>query len=76
MNFRGVRDAADAHFGDLIQRSAYLFGGVYKQAEIALSALETLRTKWLYLAAPARIDAAERYRLENRFTSENIAFIY
>ncbi|XP_031838829.2 dynein cytoplasmic heavy chain beethoven isoform X1 [Nomia melanderi] len=62
MNFRGVGDAADAHFGDLIQRSAYLFGGVYKQAEIALSALETLRTKWLYLAAPAKIDAAERLK--------------
>ncbi|XP_078052127.1 dynein cytoplasmic heavy chain beethoven [Augochlora pura] len=59
MNFRGVGDAVDARFGDLIQRSGYLFGGVYKQAEIALSALETLRTKWLYLAAPAKIDAAE-----------------
>nr|XP_033320776.1 cytoplasmic dynein 2 heavy chain 1 [Megalopta genalis] len=59
MNFRGVGDTVDARFGDLIQRSGYLFGGVYKQAEIALSALETLRTKWLYLAAPAKIDAAE-----------------
>lgn len=63
MNFRGVGDATEAHFGALIQRSYYLYGGVYKQAEIALSALETLRTKWLYLAAPARIDAAERYVL-------------
>ncbi|KZC10148.1 Cytoplasmic dynein 2 heavy chain 1 [Dufourea novaeangliae] len=62
MNFRGVGDAADAHFGDLIQRSGYLFGGVYKQAEIALAALETLRMKWLYLAAPAKIDAAERLK--------------
>lgn len=63
MNFRGVGDATEAHFGALIQRSYYLYGGVYKQAEIALFALETLRTKWLYLAAPARIDAAERYVL-------------
>ncbi|XP_076748967.1 dynein cytoplasmic heavy chain beethoven [Xylocopa sonorina] len=62
MNFRGVGDAAEAHFGGLIQRSCYLFGGVYKQAEIALSALETLRLKWLYLAAPAKIDAAERLK--------------
>ncbi|XP_050496495.1 cytoplasmic dynein 2 heavy chain 1 [Bombus huntii] len=62
MNFRGVGDAAEAHFGALIQRSCYLYGGVYKQAEIALSALETLRTKWLYLAAPATIDAAERLK--------------
>ncbi|XP_017764042.1 PREDICTED: cytoplasmic dynein 2 heavy chain 1 [Eufriesea mexicana] len=62
MNFRGVGDAAEAHFGGLIQRSCYLFGGVYKQAEIALSALETLRTKWLYLAAPAKIDVAERLK--------------
>lgn len=65
MNFRGVGDAAEANFGGLIQRSCYLFGGVYKQAEIALSALETLRMKWLHLAAPAKIDAAERYRLQN-----------
>ncbi|XP_076387639.1 dynein cytoplasmic heavy chain beethoven [Megachile rotundata] len=62
MNFRGVGDAAEAHFSDLIQRSGYLFGGVYKQAEIALSALETLRMKWLYLAAPAKIDVAERLK--------------
>ncbi|XP_076646917.1 dynein cytoplasmic heavy chain beethoven [Halictus rubicundus] len=62
MNFRGVGDAVDARFGDLIQRSGYLFGGVYKQAEISLSALETLRTKWLYLAAPAKIDVAERLK--------------
>ncbi|KOX76673.1 Cytoplasmic dynein 2 heavy chain 1 [Melipona quadrifasciata] len=62
MNFRGVGDASEAHFGGLIQRCCYLFGGVYKQAEIALSALETLRTKWLYLAAPAKIDAAERLK--------------
>ncbi|XP_076621618.1 dynein cytoplasmic heavy chain beethoven [Colletes latitarsis] len=62
MNFRGVGDAADAHFGDLIQRNGYLFGGVYKQAEIALSALETLRMKWLHLAAPAKIDVAERLK--------------
>ncbi|CAK9809936.1 Cytoplasmic dynein 2 heavy chain 1 [Anthophora quadrimaculata] len=62
MNFRGVGDAAEAHFDSLIQRSCYLFGGVYKQAEIALSALETLRMKWLYLAAPAKIDVAERLK--------------
>ncbi|XP_017891098.1 cytoplasmic dynein 2 heavy chain 1 isoform X2 [Ceratina calcarata] len=62
MNFRGVGDAAEARFGGLIQRSCYLFGGVYKQAEIALSALETLRSKWLYLVAPAKVDAAERLK--------------
>ncbi|XP_029051229.2 cytoplasmic dynein 2 heavy chain 1 [Osmia bicornis bicornis] len=62
MNFRGVGDPSEAHFSDLIQRSGYLFGGVYKQAEIALSALETLRMKWLYLAAQAKIDVAERLK--------------
>lgn len=61
MNFRGVGDQADAHFGDLIQRNAYLFGGVYKEAEIILSSMESVREKWLYLAAPAKIDAGERY---------------
>lgn len=79
-NFRGVGDAADARFGDLIQRSGYLFGGVYKQAEIVLSALETLRRKWLYVAAPAKIDAAERYELGDDFILaallENSGLVY
>lgn len=66
MNFRGVGDPSEAHFTDLVQRSGYLFGGVYKQAEIALSALETLRMKWLYLAAPAKIDVAERYKFHGQ----------
>jgi len=60
MNFRGVGDIADAHFGDLVQKNAYLFSGVYKQIEIALSTLELFRTKWLSLATPANINIRER----------------
>lgn len=59
-NFRGVGDVADAHFNDLVQKNAYLFGGVYKQVEIALSILETYRSKWLNLATPANIDVGKR----------------
>jgi len=60
MNFRGVGDVSDARFGDLVQKNAYLFSGVYKQVEIALSTLELFRTKWLNLATPANIDVGER----------------
>ncbi|XP_023289902.1 cytoplasmic dynein 2 heavy chain 1 [Orussus abietinus] len=61
-NFRGVGDPADGHFGDLVQRSAYLFGEVYREAEILLSAMESFRAGWMSLAAPARIDAGERLK--------------
>lgn len=60
VNFRGVGDVADARFGDLVQKNAYLFSGVYKQVEVALSTLELFRTKWLSLATPANIDVGER----------------
>lgn len=60
VNFRGVGDVADAHFGDLVQKNAYLFSGVYKQVEVALATLELFRTKWLSLATPANIDVGER----------------
>lgn len=59
MNFRGVGDQVDGHFQTLIPRSAYLFGAVYKEAEILLNALESLRVKWLPLVAPAKIDIGE-----------------
>ncbi|XP_071561821.1 cytoplasmic dynein 2 heavy chain 1 [Temnothorax nylanderi] len=62
VNFRGVGDVADARFGDLVQKNAYLFSGVYKQVEIALSTLELFRTKWLSLATPANIDVGERLK--------------
>ncbi|XP_014611048.1 PREDICTED: cytoplasmic dynein 2 heavy chain 1 [Polistes canadensis] len=62
MNFRGVGDVEHAQFGSLVQKSAYLFGGVYKQAEIALNALESVRIKWLNLAAPAKIDIGEKLK--------------
>ncbi|XP_029665147.1 cytoplasmic dynein 2 heavy chain 1 [Formica exsecta] len=62
VNFRGVGDVADAHFGDLVQKNAYLFSGVYKQVEIALSTLELFRMKWLNLATPANIDVGERLK--------------
>ncbi|XP_024946848.1 cytoplasmic dynein 2 heavy chain 1 isoform X2 [Cephus cinctus] len=61
-NFRGVGDPADGHFSDLVQRSAYLYGGVYKEAEVGLSAIESVRLKWIPLAAPARIDVGERLK--------------
>lgn len=60
LNFRGVGDVADAHFGDLVQKNAYLFGGVYKQIEIVLSSLELFRTKWLSLATAANVNVGER----------------
>lgn len=60
VNFRGVGDVSDAHFGDLVQKNAYLFSGVYKQVEIALAILELFRMKWLSLATPANIDIGER----------------
>lgn len=56
MNFRGVGNIEHANFGDLVYKSVYLFGGVYKQAEIALSSLESARIRWLNLVAPATID--------------------
>ncbi|KAL0104886.1 hypothetical protein PUN28_016497 [Cardiocondyla obscurior] len=62
LNFRGVGDVADARFGDLIPKNAYLFSGVYKQVEIALSTLELFRMKWLNLATPANIDVGERLK--------------
>ncbi|KAL2712648.1 cytoplasmic dynein 2 heavy chain 1 [Vespula squamosa] len=62
MNFRGVGNVEHAQFGNLVHKSAYLFGGVYKQAEIALNALESVRIKWLNLAAPARIDIGEKLK--------------
>ncbi|KAL6266424.1 hypothetical protein P5V15_003274 [Pogonomyrmex californicus] len=62
VNFRGVGDVADAHFGDLVQKNAYLFSGVYKQVEVALSTLELFRTKWLNLATPANINVGERLK--------------
>ncbi|XP_047369553.1 cytoplasmic dynein 2 heavy chain 1 isoform X1 [Vespa velutina] len=62
MNFRGVGNVEHAQFGNLVHKSAYLFGGVYKQAEIALNAMESVRIKWLNLAAPARIDIGERLK--------------
>ncbi|XP_032668403.1 cytoplasmic dynein 2 heavy chain 1 [Odontomachus brunneus] len=62
INFRGVGDVSDAHFGDLVQKNAYLFSGVYKQIEIALSTLESFRIKWLNLATPANIDVGERLK--------------
>ncbi|XP_018402903.1 PREDICTED: cytoplasmic dynein 2 heavy chain 1 [Cyphomyrmex costatus] len=62
VNFRGVGDIADARFGDLVQKNAYLFSGVYKQVEIVLSTLELFRTKWLNLATPANIDVGERLK--------------
>ncbi|XP_020293197.1 cytoplasmic dynein 2 heavy chain 1 [Pseudomyrmex gracilis] len=62
INFRGVGDVADAHFGDLVQKNAYLFSGVYKQIEIVLSTLESFRIKWLGLATPANIDVGEQLK--------------
>lgn len=59
-NFRGVGDPSDAEFHTLVQRCAYLYGGVYKEAEIVLSSLEVLRCKWIPLAAPAKFDAGEQ----------------
>ncbi|KAF7991046.1 hypothetical protein HCN44_000861 [Aphidius gifuensis] len=57
INFRGVGDnTVDVKFSSLVERSAYLYGGVYNEAEIALVALEQLRQKWLPLAEPATID--------------------
>ncbi|XP_063978818.1 cytoplasmic dynein 2 heavy chain 1 [Diachasmimorpha longicaudata] len=61
-NFRGVGDPTDGKFGSLVQRSAYLYGGVYKEAEVALSGLEEVRMKWIPLAAPARIDIGEQLK--------------
>ncbi|XP_015119188.1 cytoplasmic dynein 2 heavy chain 1 [Diachasma alloeum] len=61
-NFRGVGDPADGKFGSLVQRSAYLYGGVYKEAEVALSGLEEVRMKWVPLAAPARVDIGEQLK--------------
>lgn len=62
INLRGIGDAVDAHFGDLIQKNAYLFSGVYKQIEIAVSILELFRINWLSLATPANIDIGERLK--------------
>nr|XP_012219219.1 PREDICTED: cytoplasmic dynein 2 heavy chain 1 [Linepithema humile] len=62
INFRGVGDVTDAHFGDLVQKNAYLFSGVYKQIEFALFTLELFKTKWLNLATPANIDVGERLK--------------
>ncbi|XP_011311295.1 cytoplasmic dynein 2 heavy chain 1 [Fopius arisanus] len=62
INFRGVGDTVDGKFGSLVQRSAYLYGGVYKEAEVALCALEEVRMKWVPLAAPARIDIGEELK--------------
>ncbi|KAJ8675958.1 hypothetical protein QAD02_011744 [Eretmocerus hayati] len=56
VNFRGVGDQTDSHFDTLVPQSAHLFGAVYKEAEILLEALESLRVKWLPLVAPAKID--------------------
>lgn len=61
MNFRVVDNVENAKFSNLVHKSAYLTGGVYKQAEIALNALESVRIKWLNLAAPATIDIGEKY---------------
>ncbi|XP_051159645.1 cytoplasmic dynein 2 heavy chain 1 [Leptopilina boulardi] len=61
-NFRGVGDPSDAEFHTLVQRCAYLYGGVYKEAEMVLSSLEALRCKWIPLAAPAKIDAGEQLK--------------
>ncbi|XP_011502016.1 PREDICTED: cytoplasmic dynein 2 heavy chain 1 [Ceratosolen solmsi marchali] len=62
VNFRGVGDQADGHFQTLIPQSIYLFGGVYKEAEILLSALESFRIKWLSLVAPANVDVGQTLR--------------
>ena len=59
-NFRGVGDHNDADFSSLVQRCAYLYGGVYKEAEVVLNAVEVVRCKWIPLAAPAKIDAGEQ----------------
>lgn len=61
-NFRGVGDPADGKFTSLLQRSAYLYGGVYKEAEVALSGIEEVRMKWVPLAAPARVDIGEELK--------------
>lgn len=60
MNFRGVGDQADGQFHTLVQRSAYLYGGVYKEAEVALENIEALRCKWMPLASYASADIGER----------------
>jgi dynein heavy chain 2 len=59
MNFRGVGDQADGHFQTLVLQSADFFGGVYKEAEILLNALESFRVKWLSLVAPAKINVGQ-----------------
>ena len=61
-NFRGVGDSADGQFGGLVPRSAYLYGGVYKEAEVALETIEAVRVKWITLSAPGKIDIGERLK--------------
>lgn len=60
-NFRGVGDPADGQFSSLVDRNAYLFGGVYKEAEAAIAAIEEYRRKWIPLAGPAQTDIGEMY---------------
>lgn len=59
LNFRGVGDSADGQFNVLLQKSAYLYGGIYKDAEVLLNAIEAVRQKWLSLTNPLQDDDFE-----------------
>ncbi|XP_066585667.1 cytoplasmic dynein 2 heavy chain 1 [Prorops nasuta] len=65
INFRGVGDPSDARFADLVSKNTDLFGSIYKEAEVALSSMESLRIKWLNLAAPANIEPSERLKMKS-----------
>lgn len=62
VNFRGIGDATDGKFNGLIERSAYLYGGVYNEAEVALAGLKEVRAKWLPLAELGRVDIGEKLK--------------
>lgn len=60
VNFRGVGDQVDGRFQTIVTKSAHLFGGVYKEAEVLLDALEQYRLKWLPMVASGKLDINEK----------------
>lgn len=62
LNFRGVGNAQDAKFSSIVDKNAYLFGAVYKDAETAIATLNSVKLKWTPLAEPATADIAEKLK--------------
>lgn len=62
LNFRGVGSPQDAKFSIIVEKNAYLFGGVYKDAEAAIETLNAVKLKWMPLAEPATADIADKLK--------------